>query len=92
MKKTHIETKSLTQEVIDDILCNQCGESCQDESGMNFEGLIETNVCGGYSSLLGDSIRYTFSLCERCLEQLFRGFQIATEIDRSGYLGGGICE
>lgn len=42
-----------------------------------FHGLIEVTVSGGYSSpALWDLTNYTFSLCERCLRELFDGCKI----------------
>jgi hypothetical protein len=73
MKKTHKESKIEEVEVIDDIFCNYCGKSCKNEYGQ-YEGLIEHHICGGYGSKLGDSIEYTFSICEICLDNLFDRF------------------
>ena len=40
-------------------------------------GLIEASVTGGYESYaLEDMQKYTFSLCEICLKQLFDAFKI----------------
>jgi hypothetical protein len=68
--------KEIEQEEITDILCNKCGESCKDKCNMNYEGLIEANVWGGYGSKLGDSVSYQFSLCEDCLKIMFDDFKI----------------
>jgi hypothetical protein len=76
MLKTHVETKTVEETVTDDILCNQCGGSCLDRCQMNYEGLIEVTVQGGYAAKLGDLVPYTFSLCEDCLKKLFEGFKI----------------
>ena len=75
MKVSHTEPRTDDHEVIDDILCNQCGESCQDSADMNYEGLIETVVQGGYAAKLGDMDSYVFSICEDCLRKLFEGFK-----------------
>jgi hypothetical protein len=62
--------------------CNLCGLSCSldDEdnpTGASY-GLLDQKVSGGYSSTPGngagaldDSMEYTFSLCEFCLDWLF---------------------
>ena len=76
MRKAHPEVRTVEESVTDDILCNQCGESCLDSNQMNYEGLIELTVQGGYASKLGDMVPYTFSLCEDCLKKLFDGFKI----------------
>lgn len=73
-------------------LCNLCGESCyftQDNRsaddkrfGSNY-GLIDCTVSGGYESTPGnghgaldDLETYTFSMCEFCLDWLFKLFKI----------------
>jgi|GEM_PF-2744842 len=88
MKKTHLEKVEVDKDVLDDVICNKCGESCKDSSNMNYEGLLEVSVEGGYASKLGDSVRYTFSLCENCLEELFKSFKI-NPFKRYGMFSGG---
>lgn len=58
-----------------DIICNKCLSSCQNEYG-NYEGIIEKEICGGYGSKIGDCDRYVFSLCEKCLMDLFKSFYL----------------
>lgn len=66
MRKTKIITRSV--EETEDIICNMCGKSCF--GGMNYNGLIEVSVSGGYdSTALEDGVRYTFSICEDCLKE-----------------------
>ena len=91
MKKYHIEKVEKEVEVFDDVICNRCGESCKVDN-YNFEGLIEARICGGYGAKLGDGIAYEFSLCESCLEVLFKDFKIPPLKDMSGYLGGGLFD
>lgn len=76
MKKIHTETEIKTIEIVDDVICNKCGVSCRDSCDMNFEGIIELSICGGYASKLGDSVQYTFSVCENCLKNFFSTFTI----------------
>ena len=63
-----------------EVLCNLCGNSCCPNEKTLFgawksntaHGLIDASVTGGYESYhLFDLTRYTFSLCEKCLRQLF---------------------
>lgn len=75
MKKVHIEKIEVNEEITDDIICNKCGSTCKTKCG-NYEGLIETQVYGGYDALLGDMVRYTFSICEICLKDMFDKFKI----------------
>jgi hypothetical protein len=74
-----------TQIVTTDILCNKCGNSLKeklttDGKWSEFYGLIECQVSGGYCSpVLSDCIIYSFSLCERCLQELFENFKISVD-------------
>jgi hypothetical protein len=44
----------------------------------NFNGLVEVEVSGAYDSThLEDCTNYTFSLCEKCLVELFETFSIS---------------
>lgn len=59
-----------------EILCNYCGGSMHpDPSDVNWQtpdGLLNAKVTGNYSTNhLTDEVLYIFSLCERCLRQLF---------------------
>ena len=86
MIKSHKIKVEKEQEVIDDVICNKCGNSCRDEHDMNYEGLIEAYVSGGYGSKLGDSVNYKFSLCETCLSEMFKTFKFEPEIyDELGF-------
>ena len=82
-----IITKQVKKEIevdeIQNIICNRCGESCKDNSPewTEYCGLIEAKVEGRYSSpLISDETSYKFSLCEKCLLELFTTFKIAPEI------------
>ena len=81
-KKQVTETKSVTA----DILCNKCGSSCKlhefEENDFQWGGLIEAKIMGGYfSSHLEDCQYYTFSICEKCLKELFESFKIPVSIN-----------
>jgi hypothetical protein len=92
MKTTKTVTKRT--QIVDDVICNKCGESCKPEkddffyeegSLDRFYGLIETEVAGHYySPVLLDCTYYRFSVCEMCLSELFLSFKIPCE--RTKYL------
>jgi hypothetical protein len=85
MKTTKIITQRV--EVIEDIRCNKCGESCGIGYGI-FEGLIEIEVSGGYgSNYIGDGNKYVFSLCEKCLVEFAKTFKIDAFVDGWGERG-----
>ena len=63
--------------------CNLCGNNLHPEDS-EFEpyGLVNTAVTGGYfSTHLSDMSKYTFSLCESCLRDLFVKCKIKPEIE-----------
>lgn len=70
-----LEKVTVTEErtVRRDVLCNKCGQSLRKSMG-EFEGLVECYIMGGYASKLGDMVAYRFSLCEDCLQDLFKNF------------------
>jgi len=69
------------------IRCNLCGRSLEVQVAKgitNTCGLVEVEVRGSYGSpVLKDFVTYRFSLCERCLEELFQRFKLPVE------MGGG---
>jgi hypothetical protein len=81
-----------TDDFIEDIICNNCGRSLKDAPHLrwglspstrllNFEGLVEVQIVGGYAAQLGDMTRYIFSLCESCLLTMFQGFKHPPQVD-----------
>lgn len=84
MKVSHLETETVEREVVTDIICNKCGNSCKNEDDNCF-GLIETQVQGGYAAKLGDMVTWTFSICEDCLKELFDSFKVPVERSKAWY-------
>jgi hypothetical protein len=78
MKITKEKTITETVTIVEDIICNNCGESCKTDSDFNqYDGLIEVCVSGGYfSKFIGDLNSYTFSLCEKCVMEMIKSFKI----------------
>lgn len=61
--------------------CNQCGEPLCPKPNDGPHGMVEASVSGGYDSPhLLDLTGYTFSLCEKCLRQLFDGFKVPPKV------------
>ena len=67
------------QDVNKPIRCNKCGEYCSltDLLEDNY-GLLNASFASGYNSIpqFEDMLRFTFSLCEHCLLDLFLTFKI----------------
>lgn len=58
-------------------ICNQCGHALAAPGGYPY-GLVQANVTGGFESEhLSEDVSYNFTLCEKCVLTLFRGFTIA---------------
>lgn len=86
--------KKVKMKVIEDVLCNKCGDSLVSardiidnpmredvgEEQLSFSGLTEVMVIGGfYSSHLDDMTSYHFSLCEKCIKEMMDSFVIPVE-------------
>ena len=71
------EFETRTQEVITDVLCNQCGESLMRWSGGNENG-IRALMTSAYDSpiLPDDNLMLTFALCEPCVMDMAKGFKL----------------
>lgn len=83
MKKMEIRTRQVN--TIVEVICNRCGNSCGTMTPASelpeFHGLIEVHVDGTYfSPHLADLMRYRFSICEKCLTELFSTFKIQPEM------------
>ena len=71
------ETKTVEQEVITDILCNQCGESLMRWSGGNENGIRALMTSGYDSPIIPDvDLMLTFAICEPCVIEIAKGFKI----------------
>jgi len=95
MRKTKTVKKEVESEETTDVICNLCGESCSlgpvygdGKEPYDYNGLIEETVVGGYNSTPGngegaldDMVRYSFSLCEFCLDWLFEQFIVPVAVD-----------
>ena len=69
MLKTHKEIQPKEVEVIDEIICNTCGEAINTE--WEAEGMIETECSFGYDSkYFGDGAEIKFTICEKCLFEI----------------------
>jgi hypothetical protein len=67
------------------ILCNRCGECMRPLRTMNEQyphGLEGAKITGGYDSYhLFDMTTYTFSICEKCLRELFNQFKVPPKVE-----------
>lgn len=77
MIKYTTKKKTIKEKIVNDILCNKCGQSLKTDCG--YEGLVEAKIYGGFYSKLGDLSVVSFSLCDDCLIELFKNFSIKEE-------------
>jgi hypothetical protein len=70
--------------------CNKCGENMKrfstDADGETFcvgyYGLVDAELSGGfYSDPLSDCTTYRFSLCEKCVMELFETFKVPPHVE-----------
>lgn len=79
-------------------LCNLCGECLcytydKDLIVQNPNGLVNAKILGGYYSYhLSDMNTYIFSLCEKCLRNLFVQCKIKPEIYNTRFQDGELAE
>lgn len=78
MRQYQKETKEI--EVVQKIVCNQCGKEIPVVNGREAEGVFQVDYVWGYFSEK-DGERHTFDLCEKCYDELLCGFQIPAEIE-----------
>lgn len=85
MIKTKLVKKEVEVEEIEDIICNNCGESLARgllETPEFSYGLVEINYSGGWHSyetkgkFIWDGVTVTFSICEKCLDKMCQNFKI----------------
>lgn len=71
-------------------ICNYCGLSCNVGPNGRGNGLLDADVYGGYSSpnygALDDATKYSFSLCEFCLDWLFCQFKIPVSCSEGDFV------
>jgi hypothetical protein len=74
-----------------EVLCNKCGGDMRTkriaDDGVEFftgyYGMIDASVSGGFlSEHLDDVTTYRFSLCEKCLAELFGSFAHPPRVDK----------
>lgn len=95
MKITEKKIEQVESDVIKDIVCNLCGESCMASDGMNTtECSVQADGC--YSSAFPPDLEtWKFDLCEHCLVFLVSRFKIypaAFEMTNAHFVHGGVPE
>lgn len=84
-------TKKVTEthevEVVEQTLCNQCGEDIHP-----YDSRLKARMSGGYNSPIGDGIETDFDICEHCVLKMMKTFKIPAKQNEAGWLGGGVLD
>jgi protein-arginine kinase activator protein McsA len=73
------------KQVIEDVICNMCGETCVTYRGRTDGEVYEVDglsavVCGGWGSkIIGDTVEYKWDLCEKCTMDIIEKLKIPAE-------------
>ena len=74
--RQYIAKKTIEVNVIDKIICNQCGKEIKVDKGTITEGVFSSEYEWGYFSNK-DGESHAFDLCETCYDNMIKGFKIA---------------
>jgi len=73
------EIKPMPVDIVQDVICNNCGESCMKQLGgtdMKENYGVSIRASGGYcSDHLSDGVTYQFELCEKCIATIIKGLK-----------------
>jgi len=73
--------KTIQEEYVHSVVCNQCGCEMKTESSPNGNG-VHIKYEGGYdSSYFGDGSSVEFDICEGCLHKMIKSFAVDPESD-----------
>lgn len=64
--------------VLQQVICNQCGQELKVENGILREGCFEATAGFGFFSKR-DGEKVSFDLCESCFEKLVAQFEVPAE-------------
>ena len=82
MKITEQKTETVTKEIVTDVLCNLCGESCLDKDECRNDLGVEVNIHGCYGSAFPpDMTSWKFHLCELCVAFLVSRCKLFPDVE-----------
>lgn len=84
---THSENVTIERDVVDDIICNKCGQKIKKGKDIDsqypdyiHEEVIEVKADFGYfSRIFHDGEKHKFHLCEKCYYDIVNSFIIPVE-------------
>jgi protein-arginine kinase activator protein McsA len=86
------QTKLVEKEVVEDVLCNKCGESCKDyvDAAHEFFNLNHATITPdfGYGSRLYDMDSWEVHICESCYAEFEATFKIKPKKEQNIFAWG----
>ena len=73
------EKNAVLEEVVEEVICNQCGKKLKVEEGIVKEGCFHVNYSFDYFSNK-DGYQYNFDLCEDCFDRWIENFRCPVDI------------
>lgn len=61
--------RQVTIDAVDDITCDRCGRS-DDEDGMEGQEFLQHDMSCGFGSVFGDLNHINLDLCQHCVKEL----------------------
>ncbi len=87
MEKIKKITETREVEIIEEVICNKCGEAIDE-----YSSYVGARMSCGYGSRIGDGVNISFDICEDCVIEIMKTFKIPPTQNNSGWLGGGIVD
>jgi hypothetical protein len=87
MEKIKKITETREVEIVEEVICNQCGEVIE-----QYSSYLGARMSGGYGSRIGDGVDTSFDICEDCVIKMMKTFKIPPTQNEAGWLGGGIVD
>ena len=79
MIKSHYEETTVEQEIIDDVICNCCGQPIKRPYGRTLDDYIHITKQWGYASDY-ENETHNIDLCEDCYKNIIKKFKIRPNI------------
>lgn len=64
------KTKTVTEEVIDHIICDNCGKKITPDDYIEWQEKLYIRFTGGYGSIFGDGTTMEAQLCQDCIDSV----------------------
>lgn len=72
MEISHTENQPV--KILDAVVCDVCGRRVTPADHAEYHEMIRVGGLGGYDSVIGDGVRWTLDVCQRCFVERFGQF------------------